>query len=203
MAERYSRDPDPNHPDNPPNSVVNRHVRKSALRTYLWPLVVFFVVLAAAMFYRNSDRQPSNTGPNGAGSTVASDAQGTEGARGTTGARPTDPDTPGGHEPQRTPSTTSDELEHRSGNVVTELGDLLDERAMTDAGRRVHVDDVEVEKVDNATTFWVRDGNARVEVIANQNASVRAGQHVTIVGTAERSGEVLRIRATSVKPSKD
>lgn len=198
MAER-PRDLDPNAPQNPPDAVAHPDVRKKTNRLYLWPLILFFVVFAAALLYRSYDRRTEDAG----GNTVASESPTSEGARGTTGAQPTNPDTPGGHETQRTPGSTAEELEHRTGHVVTELGDLLDEKAIADAGRRVHVDDVEVDTVSTPTLFWVRDGNARVQVIAPEGvAKVSPGQQVTIVGTAERSGDVLRIRASSVEPSK-
>ena len=158
-------------------------------------ILLLLVVIGVAIYWANRSSSPEETP-----SEVASGAT-TPGARGTTGAQPTNPDTPGGHDPQPTPSSTPEELEHRSGHVVTELGDLLDEKAMADVGRQVHVTDVDVDTVDSPKSFWVRDGSARVQVIANDGANVRPGQQVTIVGTAERSGEVLRIRATSVKQS--
>jgi hypothetical protein len=192
MAEPYRRDPDPDAPQNPPNSVANRDVRKTALRTYLGPLVVFFVVVGLALLYWATRPAPVDEAALGAEDDAAEVAQGTSGE----GIRSSD--TPGGHNPQPTPRSTEQEIDNRTGAVVTELGDLLDEKARADTGRRVHVTDVDVDTVDGPTSFWVRDGSARVQVIANEGATeVRPGQQVTIIGTAEpAAGETLRIRAS-------
>ena len=193
MAQRYPRDHDRNAPQNPPNSVANPGVRKTALRAYLGPILVFFLVVGAALVYWAMRPDP----PQDTSRTAATETS--DEARGTSGESPTSTDTPGGHEPQRTPGSTADEIEHRTGAVVTELGDLLDEKARGEAGRRVQVTDVDVDAVDSPTSFWVRDGNARVQVIWNAGRTeVRPGQQVTIAGTAEPAGQVLRIRASSV-----
>ena len=199
MAERYPRDHDPNAPQNPPNSVVNRGVRKTALRAYLAPILVFFLAVGVALLYwaMRPDR------PDDASRAGATNQETSEQARGTSGESPTSTDTPGGHEPQRTPGSTSEEIEHRTGAAVTELGDLLDQKARGDTGRRVQVTDVDVDAVDGPTSFWVRDGNARVQVIWNGGTTeVRPGQQVNITGTAEPAGQVLRIRASSVTVTK-
>jgi hypothetical protein len=44
--ERYEETTDPN---NPPNSVVNPNVRRTALRSYLGPLIVFFAVVGIGL----------------------------------------------------------------------------------------------------------------------------------------------------------
>lgn len=183
-----TRDRDANAPQNPPNSVVNKDVRRTALRTYLLPLIVFFAVIGAALLYW-ATRPPQQQV--GRANDPDRDIPRAEGTAGNT--------TPGGHEPQPTPDSTRGEVEHRGGNAVTELGELLDERARGEVGRRVEVSDVEVERVDGPTSFWVKDGNARVQVVtAKSGADVRVGQHVNITGVAERSGETLRIRASKV-----
>jgi hypothetical protein len=195
MAEYSPRDPDPNAPQNPPQSVANRDVRRTALRTYLLPIVGLFLVIGLALLYwasrppvsERAANQPSREDPNVAG---------------TAGERNPDDNSPGGHEPQRTPDSTADEIQHRGGHAVTELGALLEENAHGEIGRRVEIQDVDVEQVDSPTSFWVRDGNARVQVIApSAGAQVRQGQQVNLTGVAERSGNVLRIRASKVSPS--
>jgi hypothetical protein len=195
MAEYSPRHPDPNAPQNPPNSVVNRDVRRTALRTYLLPIIALFVVVGLTLVYWAS-RPPAvereaNLPPR-------EDAN----VAGTAGERNPDETSPGGHEPQPAPESTSDELEHRGGRVLTELGALLEENAHGDVGRRVEIADVDVDQVDGPTSFWVKDGNARVHVVApSAGFEVRPGQQVNISGVAERSGDVLRIRASKVSPS--
>lgn len=189
MAE-YPRD-DVNAPQNPPNSVANPRVRRMALRAYLGPLVVFFVVVGIALLYwATRPGQPQVTA-----SDAETDIPRAQGTGGDT--------TPGGHQPQPVPDSTRDEIEQRTGQVVTELGELLDEKARAEIGRRVEIDDVDVEQVETPTSFWVRDGNARVQVIApTSDTTVRAGQQVNIAGVAERSGDTLRIRASKVTVSR-
>jgi hypothetical protein len=184
MAEY--RNENPNAPENPPNSVVNPRVRRTALRVYLGPLVVFFAVIGIALLYwATRPERPDASVDRG-----ETDIPRAEGTAGNT--------TPGGHEPQRAPDSTRAEIEHRGGAVVTELGELLDERARADAGRRVEVRDVNVDRVESPTSFWVRDGNAVVQVVASVETNVRAGQQVNITGIAERTGDILRIRASNV-----
>ncbi len=192
MAEQSPRNPDPNAPQNPPRSVANQAVRRTALRTYLGPIVALFVIVGLALLYWDT-RPP------------ASDREANQVARddanvaGTAGERNPDKDSPGGFDPQPTPDSTRDEIERRGGHVVSELGALLDDKASADAGRRVEITGVDVERVESATTFWVKDGNARVQVIAPAaGPTVRQGQQVDITGVAERSGDTLRIRASRV-----
>jgi hypothetical protein len=195
MAEYSPRNPDPNAPQNPPQSVANRGVRRRALRTYLLPLVALFVLIGLALLYW-IPRGPVDE------RTAGQVAQGDANVAGTAGERNPDPDSPGGSDPQPVPNSTRDELEQRGGHVVTELGALLDERAMADAGRRVEISDVDVEEVESPTSFWVKDGNARVQVIAPaSSAKVQTGQQVNIVGVAERDGKTLRIRASRISMS--
>jgi hypothetical protein len=188
MAEY--RNHDPNAPQNPPNSVVNRDVRRTALRTYLGPLVVLFAFVGIALLYWAT--RPPQPGPEA--DRMERDVPRAQGTAGNT--------TPGGHEPQPAPDSTRHEITQRGGHVVSELGDLLDEKARADVGRRVEIADVDVESVESPTTFWVKDGNARVQVVAAEGvADVRAGQQVHITGIAERAGDTLRIRASKVSVS--
>ena len=202
MAEHTSRNPDPNAPQNPPNSVVNRDVRRTALRTYLGPIIALFAIVGLVLLYWAS-RPPA---VERAANDVERDdpnVEGTAGERNPGGATSSGVDAqPGGHEPQRTPESTREEVEHRGGDTVTELGELLDEGARGEVGRRVEISDVDVERVESPTSFWVKDGNARVQVVApTAGVEVRQGQQVHITGVAERSGNTLRIRASKVTPS--
>lgn len=195
MAEYSPRNPDPNAPQNPPNSVVNREVRSTALRTYLLPLVALFAVIGLTLLYWSS-RPPATE--RAANLPDREDAN----VAGTAGERNADENSPGGHEPQRTPDSTREEVEHRAGQTVTELGALLEESAHGEIGRRVEVADVDVDQVDSPTSFWVKDGNARVHVVAPAaSIEVRPGQQVDVTGVAERSGNSLRIRASRVTVS--
>jgi hypothetical protein len=192
MAELSPRNPDPNAPQNPPNSVVNRNVRRTALRTYVGPLIALFVVVGLALLYWASRPPVTERAAN-------SVEQEDQNVAGTAGERNPDEHSPGGFEPQRKPESTRAEVRHRTGEVVNELGALLDENAHGEIGRRVEIADVDVDKVESPTSFWVRDGNARVQVIApSAGIKVSEGQQVNIVGVAERSGQVLRIRASKV-----
>jgi hypothetical protein len=195
MAEYSPQNPDPNAPQNPPNSVVNRDVRRTALRTYLLPIVALFAVIGLTLLYWSS-RPPATE--RAANLPDREDAN----VAGTAGERNPDENSPGGHEPQRTPDSAREEVEHRGGHTVTELGDLLEENAHGEIGRRVEVADVDVDQVDSPTSFWVKDGNARVHVVAPAaGTEVRPGQQVDVVGVAERSGTTLRIRASRVTVS--
>jgi hypothetical protein len=197
MAELSPRNPDPGAPQNPPQSVVNPDVRRTALRTYLGPIVALFVIAGLALLYWTTRPQVTEREANQINRDDANVA-------GTAGERNPDEESPGGFDPQRTPESTRDEIEHRGGTVVSELGELLDEKAKADAGRRVEISGVDVEQVDGPTTFWVRDGNARVQVIGPAaGPAVRQGQQVDIIGVAERSGETLRIRASKVSVNQE
>ena len=195
MAEYSPRNPDPNAPQNPPNSVVNRDVRRTALRTYLFPILAFCAVVGLTLLYW-AGRPPANERE------ANLPDRGDPNVAGTAGERNPDDNSPGGHNPDPKPGSTADELEFRGVRVVTELGELVDEKAHVEAGRRVEIEDVDVDQVDSPTSFWVRDGNARVNVVApSTGADVRPGQQVTISGVAQRQGDVLRIRASKVSPS--
>ena len=200
MAEHTSpRNPDPNAPQNPPNSVANRDVRRTALRVYLGPIIALFVVVGLVLLYwasrppvtERAANQPQRDDPN---------VEGTSGERNPGGGTAAEVERqPGGFDPQRTPESTREEVEHRGGHVVSELGDLLEENAHGEIGRRVEISDVDVEQVDSPTSFWVKDGNARVQVVAPAGmVEVKQGQQVHITGVAERSGSTIRIRASKV-----
>jgi hypothetical protein len=189
MAES-TRNPDPNAPQNPPRSVLNKDVRRSALWTYLTPLVLFFAGVAIILAYwgtsppvRHDVEEPR-----------------VEGTSGTERARSGE-DTPGGHNPDRAISKPDREREHRGGRIITELGEVFEDSRDT-IGRRVEILDVDVERVDSATLFWIRDGSVRAAVAAPTGATVHAGQSVNVIGAVERTTEGVRIRASRVEPSR-
>jgi hypothetical protein len=121
--------------------------------------------------------------------------------------------TPGGFDPAGRFGDTRDEIEFRGGGespqgpnpglgttaAVTRLDALTGDSARSMAGRRVKVEDVEVEKADGPA-FWIRDGDASVAVqAAGGSPTVRAGQHVDVEGTVEAAGnETVRIRASRI-----
>ena len=183
MAES-PRNPDPNAPQNPPASVVNKRVRRSALWTYLAPLVVFFAGVAVVLIYWGTSPPAPSPAP------------------GRDAAAPRTEGTTGGQNPDVKPSTTKDEIDDRAGRNLSELGEVFDDNSRDVIGRRIVVHDVDVESVESPTLFWVRDGNVRVAVAApSGGAAVQAGQTVNIIGAVERSGDSVRIRASRVTPS--
>jgi hypothetical protein len=194
MAEPRNRDP--NAPQNPPNSIVNPEVRRTALRTYLLPIVALFVVIGLALLYW-SIRPPITE-------RAANQIERDPNVEGTAGERSRGDDTAGGHEPQPAPDSTREELERRMGRPITDLGGVLGGSALGDAGRRVELSGVIVERVESATSFWVRDEDVRVRVVAPAAAAetVSAGQRVQIIGVVERTGETPHIRASSVSAAK-
>jgi hypothetical protein len=189
MAES-PRNPDPNAPQNPPGSVLNKNVRRYAVWTYLAPLVLFFAGVAVILVYW------------GTSPPVRQDIEEprVEGTTGTERERSRD-STPGGHNPDRAMSQPRREVEDRGGRVINELGEVFEDTRDT-IGRRVEILDVDVERVDSATLFWIRDGNVRAAVAAPTGATVHAGQSVNVIGTVERSAGGVRIRASRVEPSR-
>lgn len=190
MAEYH--DPARHAPENPPNSVVNPTVRRTALRTYLGPIAVFFAVIGVALVYWAN--RPAGAPPE-------DDRSALEQPAGTAGAAPERADTPGGHDPQPRPETTREEIAHRGGQALTELGAVIENGGRGEIGRRVEVHDVEVERIESPTLVWVRDGNARVAVVMPAGRNVVTGDQIDIVGVVERAGDSARIRASRVAPS--
>jgi hypothetical protein len=191
MAESRRRT-DPDAPENPPRSVLNKNVRRSALWIYLAPLVVFFAGVGLMLVFWMGGR-PSQTRE------LAEPAA--EGTTGTERERARE-DTPGGHNPDRTPSSASNEADERAGRVITEIGELLENNGRGLTGRRVDVRDVNVDRVESPTLFWIRDGNARVAVIATMPTELQTGRPVNVRGTVERWSDTVRIRASRVEPSR-
>ena len=90
----------------------------------------------------------------------------------------------------------------RDATPLTKLDEITRDASFV-SGRRVDVNDVQVDSV-QGNTFWVRDGNDRVEVIAPEGSSIPAqGTRVRVVGTAEGAGgRRARIRASTIAPRK-
>jgi len=178
MAEPH-HDHDSSAPQNPPKSVADPAVRRAALWTYLGPLVLFFAVIGLTLVYRaNSPSQHE----------VEADRSQPR-AEGTAGER-------------TAAVSTRDEIESRGGATITELGGVLEGHGRGVVGVRVEVEDVDVERVESPTLFWIRDGNIRVPVVAAESeAQVQAGQTVNVVGVVERAGDTLRIRASRITRS--
>lgn len=189
MAEPYRTD-DPNAPHNPPQSVVNPAVRRAALRAYLGPIALFFLVVAIALTYWW-------TRPPRPDADARSEMPRAEGTAGITGPRTT---TPGGFEPQPRPDATRDEVAQRGSDPITELSAVYDdERHRGVLGRRVELHAVEIERVESPGLLWLHDGNVRVAVAAPPDApSVKAGERVDVVGVVERVGENVRIKASRI-----
>ena len=191
-------------PRNPPNSVVQPAARRTAVRTFVGGIALFFVIAAAAFFvWSTTDRQ-----------TTAGDATYTDpSAIGTSGERMPREGSPGGFDPAGQRDDTQDEIEFRGGGeppqgpnpglgstaALTRIDALTRGDARSLAGRRVALEDVEVEKADGPA-FWVRDGDASVAVqTAGGSPTVRAGQRVDIQGTIEAAGgDTVRIRASRI-----
>jgi hypothetical protein len=170
--------------------VLNKGARRSALWTYLMPLIVFFGGVAIILAYwgsappvRDDVEEPRGVGTSGTERERSRD------------------DTPGGHNPDRAMSKPVREREDRGGRIITELGELFEDNSRGMIGRRVEILDIDVERVESTTLFWIRDGNVRAAVAAPTGAEVRVGQSVNVIGTAERSGQGVRIRASRVEPS--
>ena len=189
--EQYEETTDPK---NPPGSVLHPQVRRATLTTFLGGIVVFFLIVGAALIYWNASNRRIDPDPG------LRDAE-RGGEVGTAGARD---DSPGGFDPAPRPDNTQEELDDR-GNVgapgprpFTELDALLENTPGTTVGRRVELGDVDVASAQPGG-FWIHDGNARVEVVAPDAPGVRAGQSVDVTGTIEPNGaDGIRIRAERV-----
>lgn len=189
MAESR-RNPDPEAPQNPPRSVVNKGVRRFAVWAYLTPLLLFFAGVAIILAYWGTSPPPP------------ADVEGprVEGTTGTERERSRE-STPGGHNPDRVMPSPRREVEERAGRSLTELGEVYEDNSRDAIGRRIEIQDVDVERVESPTLFWIRDGTVRVSVAVPAGVTVRAGQTVNVVGTVERTENGVRIRASRVEPS--
>ena len=176
--ERYEETLDPR---NPPNSVANREVRRTALRVYLWPLVALFIVVGLALIYWANRGPVFNDPQEGVGTT--GDRQDVVGERGN------DDDTPGGINPDPRPDSTVDELKFRGVDAPASRGGAMDLTGVRVVGVR-----------DDGRTFWVQSGDDQVEVSAPDGApQVKPGSTVSISGVRESDGQGgTRIRARRV-----
>jgi hypothetical protein len=209
MAHRLDEDPAPQYeettdPRNPPNSVLKPSARRGALWTYVGGIVALFLIVGAALVYWSTTDQPGDL------ERERPDAS----AVGTTGAAKADPGV-GGFEPAPDQKSTSQELEYKgagerpqgpmpglqSETPLNELGSMFEGPSKAVIGRRIDVQDVDVERATEAETFYVRDGDVRAAVIAPPRTSpLRAGQRVNVSGNVEPDGSGnLRIRATRVE----
>jgi hypothetical protein len=173
----------PHAPVNPPSSVVNRGVRRTALRTYLGTIILFFVGVGVALVYW-ATRQPR---PVDDVSREIPRAEGTAGER-----------TDGGRNPDPKPASPRDEVEYRAGSVITRVDQIFEDGGRDTVGRRVELETVKVERVESPTLFWI-DAEGRRLAIVGAHSDVQAGQTVKIVGAVERFGDALRIRASRVE----
>jgi hypothetical protein len=184
-------------PANPPNSVLRPAVRRTAVWTYLGLLVVFFLIAGAAFLFWTV------AGPR------VDDERTDPSAVGTSGELLRRERTPGGFDPAPRSSSTEAEIEYRGGALsqpgapqgaaaITSLQALREQSPQELAGRRIDLDNVEVERADGAG-FSIRQGDDRAAVVtAGGGPTVQAGQRVDVSGTLEASGTGSRIRATRI-----
>ena len=215
MAEPQNEPHTPEHyeettdPKNPPNSVLNAGVRRTALRSYLGPLVVLLFVAGIALVYW------ANRGP------VVPDPDDREqiGTSGAGGERPAPfgvpsnrDDTPGGFNPDPRPDSTADEVRSRGGDpastslpgarppaTLTGLA-MLEGEPKDLVGHRVEFRNVNVVDAQDATHFWIQDRNVKAEVTAPRGGpALKPGSTVSVSGVVEEDGRGgVRIRAERV-----
>jgi hypothetical protein len=169
-------------PKNPPNSVLAPAARTATVSTFLGGIIVFFLIVAAALIYWKASNRRIAPDPG--------DRAGEAAEVGTS------------FDPSPTPDSTRDEIEYRGGvqgpEVFTDLGTIFDAKPAVAVGRRVDLHDVDVASAEPGR-FWIHDGNVRLEVIAGDAATpIRQGQAVDITGTVEADGGTVRIRAERV-----
>ena len=92
--DRYE---DTNDPKNPPNSVTRPRVRRAALWAFVGSLVVFFVLVGVALLFWNASHPRPSAEEERERIVRSSGFYSTE----------------GGHNPDRRPRSTSDELKYR------------------------------------------------------------------------------------------
>jgi hypothetical protein len=177
-------------PKNPPNSVLQPEVRRATVTTFVGGIVILFLIVGAALIYWNASNRRIEPDP-GLRDTGSQEI-------GTAGER-----TQGGGSADRSAGSTRDELEFRGGDAPagtrTELESILDNSPSDNIGRRVNFHDVDVAILQDGS-FWIHDGNARVQVLPPAGAgTVRNGQVVDVSGVVESdSGTGIRIRAERV-----
>ena len=129
--ERYEETVDPR---NPPNSVLNDSVRRTALRSYLGPLVALFIVVGLGLVYW-ANRGPVFDGvEEGRVGTTGEISIDTVGERGNA-------ETPGGINPDPRPDSTREEREFRGlGSPKAPLPGLIEENTLTDLRQMLGAD---------------------------------------------------------------
>jgi hypothetical protein len=195
MAEQH--DQFSNAREDPPDSVPDSRVRHAAW-IYVGPLVAF-VVAGGVLVWHFTTSPPNRQATAGA----AWNAVGTTGQT-----------SPGGHSPDPVPPSPEKEIEERGvvrdlseppaprvdpALMLTDLTQVRDLRPEQIVGRRVDVQGVSVVDVKRDASFEVQDGATRVAVVMPEGSpAVHRGQRVNIIGTMERSGAGVRIRASRV-----
>jgi hypothetical protein len=178
---RYEETQDPH---NPPNSLLTRDTRRATVWSYFAPIVVLFVVIGVALVYWS----------NRAGARIPDPGR-DQAAVGTVGSEQ------GGFDPAPKPGSASAEVERRGDSLtpLTRVRDLTAYAVPIEAGRRVELRDVKVDRAEGSS-FWLADGDTRVEVIAMDGAAaVKPGAHVNVMGHVERGpNDTMRIRANRV-----
>ena len=204
--ERYGETTDPK---NPPNSVLNDSVRRTALRSYLGPLVVFFLVVGIGLIYW-ANRPPLVPGDQD-GQLIGT--AGTDDRDDVVGERGNRDDTPGGVNPEPRPDSTADELRNRGADPPSDSAPglrgetMLSGLAMLEGepkdlvGRRIDLRNVEVGDARGSSQFWVQDGHNKAEVTAPRGGpAVKSGSKVNVSGVVEEDGRGgVRIRAERVE----
>lgn len=180
-------------PSNPPEAVVNRDVRKAAVRTFVGIIAGFFAVVGVALLFW----VVTGAGP-------LDEEQGFDpSAVGTSGDRQPREDTPGGFNPTPRPDSTEAELEFRgAGEPATgptpPLSGLNDSRDAA-VGTTIELRNVQVERAEG-NTLLIRDGDRRFSVMtAGDMPTVRAGQRIDVTGTIEAGANETRIRASRIE----
>ena len=174
-----------NEPQNPPNSVLSKGARRAAVWSYFVPVVALFVVAGIALLYWAN--QP--------GRSQANEQQRSE--IGTAGRED------GGFDPAPKPDDVRDEIQFRGDDLapITRVSQLEDVNARQMNGRRVAIEEAEVDST-NGSTLWVRDGDARFAVIAPDGGpTVQRGAKVSITGrlVADTNG-TAQIHADRIQP---
>jgi hypothetical protein len=201
---------------NPPAALVSRSTRNLVFWSYLGPIIVLFVIIAAGFgFWIWRNASAANAGNQ---RTYAVGTTGTEGDNGySTDYKPGSG--PGGYDPQNvvgSPNRTDSELHRRGADglsqgpnrplfpdqPLTRVDAILQDPSQV-AGRPVDISNVTVDSADGRT-FWVRDAGMKVEVVAPAgSAGLKPGMRVHVVGTVEAgSNGRSRIRASRVDVTK-
>jgi hypothetical protein len=173
---RYDETVDPN---NPPRAVVNPRVRSKALFVYLGGIVLLFSLVALTYFiWPGVERDVARV------DTPEMQPVGTTGQQ-----------LPGGFRPAPVPGSTADELGDRGVGVsirpdmphltarpvITRLRDITDAPPAELVGRRVELQDVQVQAHDGRT-LWLEADDARIAVLAPDDVHLEPGSRIDVGG---------------------